>query len=132
MTVKAETILGDRVRVECGVPGGTLRADPQRLTQALVNLLQNAADHAKGDEQIRFAVRAEPSGWLFDVADQGGGLPPGEEHAVFEPFTSGSSAQGGMGLGLSIVRRIAQAHGGQCGVVNRPGRGATFWVRIPR
>jgi signal transduction histidine kinase len=132
MTVKAETILGDRVRVECGIRGGTLRADPQRLTQALVNLLQNAADHAKGDEQVRFGAQAEPSSWLFQVADQGGGLPPEEEQAVFEPFISGSSAQGGMGLGLSIVRRIAQAHGGQCGVVNRPGQGATFWIRIPR
>jgi signal transduction histidine kinase len=126
MTVKAETILGDRIR------GGTLRADPQRLTQALVNMLQNAADHAKGGEQVRFGVRAEPSSWLFAVSDDGEGLPPGEEQAIFEPFTSGSSAKGGMGLGLSIVRRIAEAHGGRCGVVNRPGEGATFWIRIPR
>jgi signal transduction histidine kinase len=131
LTVKAETILGRRARVAPGPEGATLRADPQRLTQALVNLLQNAADHAKGDEPVRFGVCAEPSSWRFEVTDDGGGLPPGDEEAVFEPFSTGS-VKGGTGLGLSIVRGIAQAHGGQCGVVNRPGHGATFWIRIPR
>jgi signal transduction histidine kinase len=132
MTAKAETILGNRVRVRSGTPQeATLLADPQRLTQALVNLLQNAADHAKG-QHVRFGVQAEPSSWLFAVSDDGGGLAPGDEQAVFEPFSTGSSRQGGMGLGLSIVRSIAQAHGGSYGVVNRPGEGATFWIRIPR
>jgi two-component system OmpR family sensor kinase len=50
---------------------------------------------------------------------------------VFEPFNAGAS-RGGMGLGLSIVRGIARAHGGEAGAVNRPGRDVTFWVRIPR
>jgi signal transduction histidine kinase len=132
MTAKAETILGKRVRVQPWTGNATLRADPQRLAQALVNLLQNAADHAKGDEPVRFGVQAGPSGWLFEVADDGGGLPQGDEGAVFEPFSTGSSRHGGMGLGLSIVKGIAQAHGGRCGVINRPGHGAAFWIRIPR
>jgi signal transduction histidine kinase len=132
ITAKAETILGDRVRVESGFHGATLRADPQRLTQALVNLLQNAADHAKGDKPVRFCVQAESSSWRFEVADDGGGLPPGDEQAVFEPFNTGSLRGGGTGLGLSIVRGLARAHGGESGVLNRPGQGATFWVRIPR
>jgi signal transduction histidine kinase len=97
-----------------------------------MNLLQNAADHAKGDEPVRLCVQAESSGWRFEVADDGGGLPPGDEQAVFEPFSTGSSRGGGTGLGLSIVRSIARAHGGESGVVNRPGQGATFWIRIPR
>lgn len=128
---KAETIFGDRVRVRSGSRGAMLRADRQRLTQAIVNLLQNAMDHAKGGEPVCFNVRAEPGGWRFEVADSGGGLPPGDEQAVFEPFSTGSS-RGGTGLGLSIVRKIAKAHGGESGVVNRPGLGATFWIRIPR
>jgi signal transduction histidine kinase len=66
------------------------------------------------------------------VADEGGGLPPGDEQAVFEPFRTGSSQTGGTGLGLSIVRGIARAHGGESGVTNQPGRGATFWIRIPQ
>jgi signal transduction histidine kinase len=131
MTAKAEAILGDRVRVVSGVGGATLRADPQRLTQALVNLLQNAAGHAKGDGPVCLRVQAGPSSWRFEVADDGGGLPPGDEQVVFEPFSTGSS-RGGMGLGLSIVRGIARAHGGEAGVINRPGHGVTFWIRIPR
>ncbi len=132
LTAKAHTILGDRLRVEPGTHGATFRADPQRLTQALLNLVRNAAEHAKGDEPVRLRVTAEPSYWRFEVADEGGGLPPGLEQAVFEPFSTGSARTGGTGLGLAIVRGIARAHGGQAGVVNRPGQGATFWVRIAR
>ena len=132
ITAKAEAILGDRVRVRPAIQGATLRADPQRLTQALVNLLQNVADHAKGDGPVRFGVLGESSSWRFEVTDDGGGLPPGDERAVFEPFSTGSSQEEGTGLGLSIVRGIARAHGGESGVVNRPGQGATFWIRLPR
>ena len=131
MSAKAEAILGDRARVVSGIGGATLRADPQRLTQALVNLLQNAADHAKGDGPVCLRVQAGPASWRFEVADDGGGLPPGDEQVVFEPFSTGSS-RGGTGLGLAIVRGIARAHGGEAGVDNRPGRGVTFWIRIPR
>jgi signal transduction histidine kinase len=130
---KAEPILGDRLRVaECGTEGAMLRADPQRLSQALLNLVRNAAEHAAGDGPVRLRATAEPASWLFEVADSGGGVPPGEEQALFEPFTTGSSGSGGTGLGLAIVRGIARAHGGEAGVVNRPGAGATFWMRIPR
>ncbi len=128
---KAEAILGSRVRVESGAGDAALQADPQRLAQALVNLLQNAADHAKAGTPVLLRVQAGPASWRFEVADEGGGLPPGDEQAVFEPFSTGSS-RGGTGLGLSIVRGIARAHGGDCGVVNRPGLGATFWIRVPR
>jgi signal transduction histidine kinase len=130
-TAKAQAILGDRVRVVSGIGDATLQADPQRLTQALVNLLQNAADHAKGDGPVCLRVRAGPANWCFEVADDGGGLPPGDEQVIFDPFSTGSS-RGGTGLGLPIVRGIARAHGGEAGAVNRPGQGVTFWVRIPR
>jgi signal transduction histidine kinase len=129
---RAETLLGDRLRVEFQVTGQTLRADPQRLTQALLNLLRNAVEHARGERPVFFRVRAEPSSWYFEVADEGGGLEPGDEQIVFEPFRTGLSGNGGTGLGLSIVRGIARAHGGQADVINRPGRGAAFWIRIPR
>jgi two-component system OmpR family sensor kinase len=128
----AEPILGGRLAVTAGPAGATLRADPQRLTQALLNLLQNAAGHARGEGPVRLRVLAEPGAWLFEVADEGGGLPPGEERFIFEPFRTGSSATGRTGLGLSIVRGIARAHRGDCGVLNRPGHGATFWIRVPR
>jgi signal transduction histidine kinase len=129
---KAEPILGHRLRVESDVGDATLRADPQRLAQAVLNLLQNAARHARGDRPVRFRVAAESSSLLFEVADEGGGLPPGDEQVVFEPFSTGASLTGGTGLGLSIARGIAKAHGGECDVINQPGQGATFWIRIPQ
>jgi signal transduction histidine kinase len=132
---QAERILGDRLRVESRAEsragGGTLRADPQRLTQALLNLLQNAAEHAQGDSPVRLRGVPASSRWRFEVADEGGGLAPGEDQFVFEPFRTGSSPRAGTGLGLSIVAGIARAHGGDSGVVNRPGHGATFWIGIP-
>jgi signal transduction histidine kinase len=131
MTAKAEAILGDRARVVSGADDVTLRADPQRLAQALVNLLQNAAEHAQGGGPVCLRAYAGSASWRFEVADDGGGLPPGDEQVVFEPFNTGS-ARGGTGLGLSIVRGIARAHGGEAGAVNRPGQGVTFWIRIPR
>jgi signal transduction histidine kinase len=132
MAPKAETILRDRLRVEPGVPGAEFRADPQRLTQALLNLAQNAAQHAAGNGPVHLRVRPEPSRWCLEVTDEGGGVPPGEEELIFEMFMTGSSGTGGTGLGLAIVRGIARAHGGEAGVANRPGHGATFWIRIPR
>jgi signal transduction histidine kinase len=128
----AGPILGGRLDMTAGPAGATLRADPQRLAQALLNLLQNAAGHGRGAGPVRLRARPEPAAWLFEVADEGGGLPPGEERLIFEPFRTGSPATGRTGLGLSIVRGITRAHGGDCGVVNRPGQGATFWIRIPR
>jgi signal transduction histidine kinase len=130
---KAEPILGDRLRVEeCGTEGAALRADPQRLSQALLNLVRNAAEHAAGDGPVHLRATAEQTSMLFEVADCGGGVPPGQEEKLFEPFTTGSSGSGGTGLGLAIVRGIARAHGGEAGVGNRPGLGATFWIRIPQ
>jgi two-component system OmpR family sensor kinase len=127
----AEPILGHRLTIEPDVAGAMLQADPQRLTQALLNLLRNAAEHAGEDSPVRFRVELESAGCRFEVADEGGGLAPGEEQVVFEPFKTGSSLKAGTGLGLSIVQAVARAHGGDSGVVNRPGQGATFWIRIP-
>jgi signal transduction histidine kinase len=128
---QAAPILGHRLQVENGVLGAMLRADPQRLTQALLNLLRNAAEHTQGDRPVRFRVRPVSSSWRFEVADEGGGLAPADEHVVFEPFKTGSSPTAGTGLGLSIVREVARAHRGEYGLVNRPGQGATFWIAIP-
>jgi signal transduction histidine kinase len=130
---KAEPMLGDRLRVEDrGTEGATLQADPQRLSQAVLNLVRNAAEHAAGGGPVRLRATAEAASLLFEVADCGGGVPPGQEEKLFEPFTTGPSGSAGTGLGLAIVRGIARAHGGEAGVRNRPGLGATFWIRIPR
>ena len=112
-------------------PGAVVRADPQRLGQALVNLLTNAALHGVGEVPVRLALVDEGSHWRFDVSDAGGGLAAGDHEHVFEPFWRGRTSAPGSGLGLPIVQRIAEAHGGAAGVENLR-VGARFWLRIPR
>jgi signal transduction histidine kinase len=128
---KAGPLLDGRLRVAPVAGEGTIRADGQRLTQALINLIKNARDHTPPDTPIELRVVSEPSACRFEVADAGGGLAPEEARHVFEPFYKGSKSDGS-GLGLAIVSGIARAHGGAAGVDNRVGQGATFWIRLPR
>lgn len=130
--IKAEALLDGRLRVQTPTEGTIVRADPDRLTQALLNLLNNAAVHGRADGPVELRVVPEPKSWRFEVADHAGGLPADQEENVFRPFHRGKSVPAGRGLGLAIVRGIAEAHRGSAGVENRPGQGATFWVRVPR
>jgi signal transduction histidine kinase len=131
VAAKAAPLLDRRLHV-APVPSRTLvRMDPQRLTQALINLLQNAAVHGPDDTPVDLHAFERSGAWRFEVTDRGGGLPAGNEDNVFRPFHRLDATRPGSGLGLAIVRGIAEAHGGQAGVENRPGRGATFWVEVP-
>jgi two-component system OmpR family sensor kinase len=130
--VKAETLLDGRLTVQRPEPGATVRADPHRLTQALLNLLNNAAMHGRGDGPVELRVVPERDAWRLEVADEAGGLAADQEENVFRPFHRGKAVPAGRGLGLAIVRGIAEAHRGSAGVDNRPGEGATFWIRLPR
>ena len=67
----------------------------------------------------------------LDVADQSAGFAPEQVKLAFEPFAHGRTAAAGSGLRLAIVRGIAKAHAGPAGIESRPGRGATFWIRVP-
>jgi signal transduction histidine kinase len=132
LAAQARPLLDGRLRT-VPVPGDVIvDADPQRLTQAVLNLLHNAALHTRPGSPVTLRVQEEPAAWRFEVADEGGGLPRGEEEVVFQPFHRATSLGPGSGLGLAIVRTIAEAHGGSAGVDNRSGEGATFWLRVPR
>jgi signal transduction histidine kinase len=133
VAAKAQPLLGRRLHVAASgnVQSGRVLADSQRLTQALLNLLQNAAVHAAGNDPVDFRAARVNGDWRFEVEDRGGGLPPELADAAFQPFVQGDRSAGGMGLGLAIVQAIAEGHGGAAGVRNVPGRGATFWVSIP-
>jgi len=128
---KALPLLDGRLRVIPPDEDGRLRADPHRLTQALLNLLQNATVHTPPGTPVELRVVRSERGWRFEVQDRGAGLPPGTEEAVFRPFYRADPRAPGSGLGLAIVQAIAQAHGGRAGVQNRPGEGATFWIEVP-
>jgi two-component system, OmpR family, sensor kinase len=132
------SLTADR-RFEVGdVAAGTLIADPDRLAQALRNLGRNAIDHtAEGTGVVRIEVIATgPDRVRFVVTDDGPGIPPEERERVFERFRrvdSGRSRNtGGAGLGLAIVRAIAEAHGGHVRAYGRSnGQGTRMELVLP-
>jgi signal transduction histidine kinase len=110
-----------------------IAADPTLLSRALANLLDNAKKHGDGVQALR--ITAENGEIAFDVEDRGPGLEPGEETRIFEPFyrrpNEKAREQGSLGLGLSLVSRIAEAHGGRARAENRPDGGAKIGIVIP-
>lgn len=107
-------------------------ADPTLLARAIANLLVNAGEHGRGVELLE--VRFEPERIVFAVEDRGPGLPVEERERVFEPFYRGQHRAGAsLGLGLSLVRRIAEAHRGSAWIEDVDGGGARvlFAVAAP-
>jgi signal transduction histidine kinase len=107
------------------------------LTSAITNLAGNAIKYIVDGTatERRVAIRSALRGNVvrIEVEDNGPGLRPGTETTVFEPFRRATSGrQPGLGIGLATVKRIAEAHRGRAGVINRPGEGATFWIELPR
>jgi heavy metal sensor kinase len=106
-------------------------ADRLRLEQALSNLVDNALRY--GGDEVHLEARAADGAIQLHVRDSGGGLPDGFEHWAFERFTRAdpSRSGGGAGLGLAIVRTIAEAHGGSVGAENAADGGADVWLSLP-
>jgi signal transduction histidine kinase len=114
----------------------TLEADPVRLAQILANLLNNAAKYTESGGQIWLTARQEGPQVALSVRDNGMGIPPDMLPKVFDLFTqverTYSRAQGGLGIGLTLVRSLAEMHGGTVEVrSDGPGKGSEFIVRLP-
>lgn len=108
-----------------------VRADPTLLVRALVNLLDNAAIHAGG--VARLVVHGHETGVDLSVEDEGPGFQPQDLSKVFDSFVRGGARTGSsLGLGLALVRRIAEAHGGRATAENRPEGGARVTMHLPR
>jgi signal transduction histidine kinase len=110
---------------------------PGALTSALTNLVGNAlkyiVDGTAPERRVTIRALQRDDVVRIEVEDNGPGLRPGVETAIFEPFRRATSGrQPGLGIGLATVKRIADAHHGRVGVINRPGAGATFWIELPR
>jgi signal transduction histidine kinase len=124
---------GVEVRLEAPGQLPALDADPGQLKQVLYNVMFNALDVLVTGGKIRVtaAVADEGGGEVLTirVADTGPGLPPGLGERIFDPFVS--TKETGLGLGLSICRRIVTAHGGLIRAGNGPSGGAVFEIRLP-
>jgi two-component system sensor histidine kinase HydH len=121
------------VRIECRVPGRPVEvlADANQIRQVVLNLLLNALDATPHGGSVRLELQEEEGRrWLkLRVSDTGCGLPAGLGPRIFEPFVS--TKETGLGLGLSICKRIVEAHEGEIRAADRPGGGAVFTVRLP-
>ena len=127
--------LGDREWRLDAMAEGDRRLDPQRITQAVVQLAANAVRYTEPGSTIRIGSMVDGPDVLFWVADQGPGIAPEEQGRIFSRFSRGTAARtgsGGAGLGLAIVRAIAEAHRGRVDLRSAPGRGSTFTLVIPQ
>jgi signal transduction histidine kinase len=111
-------------------------ADPVRLAQVVSNLVDNAVKYTPDAGHINVAVTADGREAVIVVQDDGAGIPSERVESIFEPFVqlseSHNAARGGMGLGLSLVRRLTELHGGTVDVTSRgQGRGSRFAVHLP-
>jgi signal transduction histidine kinase len=111
----------------------TVLADTERLAMAIDALLENAVRHTSDNDLIKLSVIR---GWQsrqarLIVADSGTGIPTDEMHLIFERFRTGDSKARGTGLGLSLVRAVARAHGGDVRVRSSVGEGSEFEILLP-
>ncbi|MFC7589337.1 sensor histidine kinase [Nonomuraea antimicrobica] len=130
---KARALGERRWRVD-EVAEARLPADRQRLTQALMQLVANAVRHTADDDLIAVGSAVRDGRVDLWVRDSGPGVPPAEREKIFGRFVRGVGRTGGhdgAGLGLAIVRSIAQAHGGNVKVIDAPGGGACFVMSLP-
>jgi PAS domain S-box-containing protein len=105
--------------------------DPPKVERIVENLLSNVARHTPAGTPVWVSVRPDRDGVLLSVEDAGPGIPPEIRESIFEPFRQGQDTvtySPGMGLGLSLVARFAELHGGRAWVEERPGGGAAFRV----
>jgi len=126
---------------DAGVPletddaGGAVLADPDRIVQALTNLIGNALKFSPAGAPVRISAREEGGSVRFTVADQGRGIPPEQLEAIFERFrqvdASDRREKGGTGLGLAIARAIVDEHGGRIWAESQLGSGTRFHVTLP-
>jgi two-component system, OmpR family, sensor histidine kinase KdpD len=126
-------LLGDR-RVDLQIEPAIVNVDAAKVERIVENLLVNAARHTPPDAQLWVRVRPEGDGVLIVVEDDGPGIPLEQRAAVFEPFRQlpgASDHAPGVGIGLSLVARFAELHGGRAWAEERAGGGASLHVLLP-
>ena len=129
----SETMAGRQVHMD--TRSVTAWVDPQMISRIVENLLMNAARHTPPESEVWVKVVPENGNVLIAVEDDGPGLPEEHRESIFQPFEHGpmtSVHNPGVGVGLSLVAKFAELHGGRVWVEEREGGGASFKVLIPR
>ncbi|MGI5862049.1 MAG: ATP-binding protein [Myxococcales bacterium] len=125
----------ERHRIELTAPERLpVLVDPLRVSQVLNNLLSNAIKYSPDGGMVRVAIERDACSARIRVSDPGMGIPAEELDTIFQPFRRSSTAPEGIpgvGLGLSVTRRIVEAHGGRITVESSEGKGSTFTVTFP-
>ena len=112
-----------------------VQADSDALVRAILNLLTNAMKYSGASRQIELRLTQKRRQAVIQVKDFGFGLPPEELDKIFEKFYRAPQPEGeavaGTGLGLTIVKHVAEEHGGSVEVRSEPGKGSTFSILLP-
>ncbi|WP_078593592.1 sensor histidine kinase [Evansella clarkii] len=115
--------------------GSTLRIDPARMEQALVNILENSIRYTPKGGKITVSLTDEKGGFLLSVKDSGQGIDEKDIDHIWERFYKGDKSRtqndSGTGLGLAIVKEITELHGGKVWVKSKPGEGTQFFIWLP-
>ncbi len=126
---------GRRIEVAGGRNGASIQADPEALSVALRNLIDNALKYSPDRPAVWVEWRRQGERLAIRVRDEGIGIPAAERKVIFEKFARGSAAAAanvrGTGVGLAMVRHIVAAHGGEIQLESEPGKGSTFTVLLP-
>jgi signal transduction histidine kinase len=113
----------------------TIDADPDALSLALWNLLDNAVKYSGGSRRVSVSTSAQNGSVQISVRDRGIGVPPEEQQEIFRQFVRGREARDrgikGTGIGLAMVQHIVQGHGGRVALESEPGAGSTFTIVLP-
>ena len=127
--------LGFSLELSVGDELPPLELDPEAISQAVINLLNNAIKYSSEQKSIKVSVRRELDRVLLSVSDRGIGIPRSEHRRIFEKFyrveTSLLHTTKGSGLGLALVQHITEAHGGRVELASAPGEGSTFTLSLP-
>jgi two-component system sensor histidine kinase KdpD len=132
--VVIETDQIERSRLTMYIDPVVIPVDASKIERIVENLLANTARHTPSNAHVWISVRGHEGGALIKVEDSGVGVPPELREMLFEPFQQGPSApqhSPGVGVGLTLVRRFAELHGGRAWIEERAGGGASFQVFIP-